>query len=103
MSSSGDNLQESSKNTQNALIEWIRNETTRCFTKIEVYVVSKVLSLVFKTVFGIFLAHIFCLKSLKQDSFETRLKTKKNTYTLVFVKYLVVTFRSHFECFWKIH
>jgi hypothetical protein len=54
-------LKKSSKNTQNALIEWLWQESTRYFTKIEVCVVSLVLSLVFKTVFKIFLAPLVCL------------------------------------------
>jgi hypothetical protein len=58
-------LNESYKNTEHALVEWLRNETTRCFTKTKIYVVSLVLSLVFKTVFGIFLAPLVCLKSVK--------------------------------------
>jgi hypothetical protein len=58
-------LKESSKNTQHALIEWLRKETTRYFTKTKVNVVSLVLSLVFKTVFGIFLTSLICLKSVK--------------------------------------
>jgi hypothetical protein len=58
-------LSESSKNTENAPIEWLRKETTRYFSKIKVYVVSLVLSLVYKTVFGIFLAPLFGLKSVK--------------------------------------
>jgi hypothetical protein len=56
---------ESSKNTQNVLIEWLWNEITRTFTKTKVYVVSLILSLVFKTVFEIFLAPLVCLKSVK--------------------------------------
>jgi hypothetical protein len=48
------NLNKSSKNTENALIEWLRKDTTSYFTKTIVYVVA--LSLFFKTVFGIFLA-----------------------------------------------
>jgi hypothetical protein len=55
----------SSKNTENALIEWLQKETTRYFTKIIVYAVSLVLSLVFKTVFGIFLESLVLLKSVK--------------------------------------
>jgi hypothetical protein len=52
-------LNESSKNTQNAL----RNETnTRHFTKTKV---SLILSPVFRTVFGIFLAPLVCLKYVK--------------------------------------
>jgi hypothetical protein len=58
-------LNESSKNTENAFIEWLLKKTIRYFTKIKVYVVSMVLSLVFKTVFEIFLARLACLKSLK--------------------------------------
>jgi hypothetical protein len=45
-------LNESSKNTQTALIEWFRNETTRYFTKTKVYVVYLGWSLVIKTIFG---------------------------------------------------
>jgi hypothetical protein len=40
----------------NVLIEWLRKDKTKFFTKTRVYVVSLMLSLVFKTVFGIFLA-----------------------------------------------
>jgi hypothetical protein len=58
-------LNESSKNTENALIEWLRKETTRYLTKTKGYVVFLALSLVFKTVFGIFLASLVCLKSVK--------------------------------------
>jgi hypothetical protein len=58
-------LNESSKNTENALIELLRKETTRYFTKTKVYVVSLVLSLVFKIVFAIFLASLICLISVK--------------------------------------
>jgi hypothetical protein len=59
-------LNESSKNTENALIEMLRKETTRYFTKTKVYVASLVLSLVFKIVFAIFLASLVCLKSVKK-------------------------------------
>jgi hypothetical protein len=37
-------LNESSKNTENDLIEWLRKETTRHFMKINVYVVSLIKS-----------------------------------------------------------
>jgi hypothetical protein len=56
---------ESSKNTENAPIEWLQKETTRYFLKTKVYVIPSVLSLVFKTVFGIFLTPPVCLKSVK--------------------------------------
>jgi hypothetical protein len=42
---------ESSKNTENALIEWLRKETTRYFLKTKVCVVCLVLSLVSKLFF----------------------------------------------------
>jgi hypothetical protein len=58
-------LNESSKNTENALIEWLPKETTKYFPNTKVYVVSLDLSLVFKTVFGIFLAPLVYLKSVK--------------------------------------
>jgi hypothetical protein len=57
------NLNKSSQNTENALIEWLRKDTTSYFTKTIVYVV--VLSLFFKTVFEIFLASLVCLQSVK--------------------------------------
>jgi hypothetical protein len=61
-------LNESSKNTENALIECHRKETLRFFfLKTEVYVVSLALSLVFKTVFGNVLAPLVGLKSAKYD------------------------------------
>jgi hypothetical protein len=47
-------LNESSKNTENYLIEWLRKRTTRYFQKMKVCVVFLVLSIVLKTVFGIF-------------------------------------------------
>jgi hypothetical protein len=47
------------KKTENALIEWRRKETTKYFPETKVYVVY--LSLVFKTVLGIFLAPLVCL------------------------------------------
>jgi hypothetical protein len=53
----------STKNTVNALIEWLLKATTWYFTKTKVYVVSFILCLVF-TVFGIFLATLVCLKSV---------------------------------------
>jgi hypothetical protein len=34
-------------------------------------------------------------KKVPKIVLKTRLKTKETTYTLVFVKYLVVSFRSH--------
>jgi hypothetical protein len=37
----------------------------KVFYEIKVYVVGWVLSLVFKTVFGMFLEHLVCLKSVK--------------------------------------
>jgi hypothetical protein len=40
-------LNEYSKNTENAFIEWLRNETTRYFTKTKVYVVSVACSKMF--------------------------------------------------------
>jgi hypothetical protein len=60
-------LNESSKNTENALIEWLRKEITMFLTKTKVYLVSLILSLVFKTGFGIFLAPLSCLKSVKWE------------------------------------
>jgi hypothetical protein len=35
--------------------------------EIKVHVVRSVLSLVFKTVFGMYLAHLVCLKSVKKE------------------------------------
>jgi hypothetical protein len=58
----GEIINESSKNTENALIEWFRKETTRFFMETKVYGVSLILSLVFKTGFRIFLAPLVCLK-----------------------------------------
>jgi hypothetical protein len=58
-------LNKSSLNTENVFIEWLRKETTRFFTKIKVHVFSSVLSLVFETGFGTFLAPLVCLKSVK--------------------------------------
>jgi hypothetical protein len=57
-------LSESSKDSENALIEWLQKETTRYFPKTKEYVVSFVLSLACKTVFGIFLGPLVCLKSV---------------------------------------
>jgi hypothetical protein len=48
-------LNESFKKTESALIEYLCKVTSRYFTKIKINVVSLVLSLVFKTVFGVFL------------------------------------------------
>jgi hypothetical protein len=53
-------LNESSKNTENTL----RKETTRHLTKTKGCVVSLVLSLVLKTVFGIFLAPLWFVSNL---------------------------------------
>jgi hypothetical protein len=58
-------LNESFNNTENAHIEWHRKKTIRYFTKIKEYMVCLVLSLVFQTVFGIFLAPLVRLKSVK--------------------------------------
>jgi hypothetical protein len=55
-------LNASSKNTENALIVCLQKETTRYFLKTRAYVVYLVLSLVFKTVFGFFLAILNSLK-----------------------------------------
>jgi hypothetical protein len=69
-------LNESSKNTENALIEWLRKETTRYFTKTKVYVVSSVLSLFFKI-------SLVCLKSVKLEmpgNFQVRFQISRNTY-----------------------
>jgi hypothetical protein len=62
---------ESSKNTENALIEWLGKDNTRYFTKIKVYVVYLFMSLVFKTVFEILLAPLVGLKSVKIKCLET--------------------------------
>jgi hypothetical protein len=43
-------LNESSKNTENFIIDWLRKETTRYFAKTKVYVVPLLLRLVFKPV-----------------------------------------------------
>jgi hypothetical protein len=51
-------LNESSNNIENVHIEWLWKETIKFFTKTKVYVVSLFLSLVFKTVFRIFLAPV---------------------------------------------
>jgi hypothetical protein len=59
---------ESSKKNKNALIEWLRKETTKYFTKTKKYVVSLILSLVFKTVFAIFLAHLHSGKNYEVSS-----------------------------------
>jgi hypothetical protein len=45
---------DSPKPTEKALIEWLRKMIPKCFPKTNVYVDSLVLSLVFKTIFGIF-------------------------------------------------
>jgi hypothetical protein len=58
-------LNESSKSTENSLIEWLQKDTATYFLKSKVYVVSLILSLVSKTSFGIFLAHLVRLKSEK--------------------------------------
>jgi hypothetical protein len=58
-------LRESSKSTGNVLIEGLQKDTTKYFLKSKVYVVSLVKSVVSKTGFGIFLAHLVCLKSEK--------------------------------------
>jgi hypothetical protein len=57
-------LNESTESTDYALIEWLQTETTKYFLKSKVYVVSLVISVVSKTGFGIFLAHLVCLKSV---------------------------------------
>jgi hypothetical protein len=58
-------LNESSKNTGNALLGGFGKSLQGFFTKTKVYVVSLGLSLVLKNVFGIFLAPLVCLKSVK--------------------------------------
>jgi hypothetical protein len=58
-------LNESSKSTENALIEWLQKDTTNYFPKSKVYVVSLIISVVSKTGFGIILAHLVCIKSEK--------------------------------------
>jgi hypothetical protein len=63
-------LNESSKSSENALIEWLEKDTTKYFLKSKVYVVSLVMSVVSKTAFGIFLAHLVCLKSENQKCLE---------------------------------
>jgi hypothetical protein len=63
-------LNESSKNTENAFIEWVWKENTKYFPKIKVCVVSLVLSLVFKSVFGIFLTPLVCLKPVNYEMFS---------------------------------
>jgi ADP-heptose:LPS heptosyltransferase len=55
-------LNESSKSTENALIEWLQKATTKYFPKSKYYVVSLIISSVSKTGFVIFLAHLVCLK-----------------------------------------
>jgi NADH:ubiquinone oxidoreductase subunit 5 (subunit L)/multisubunit Na+/H+ antiporter MnhA subunit len=55
-------LNKSSKKTENALMASERDN--KVFPKTKVYVISLVLSLVFKTVFGIFLSPLVCLKSV---------------------------------------
>jgi hypothetical protein len=50
-------MNRSSKNTVNALLEWLHKETTES----KVYVVSLIMSLVFKCGFEIFLAPLVCL------------------------------------------
>jgi hypothetical protein len=50
-------------------VAWERDH--KVFYEIKVYVVSLVLSLVFKTVFGIFLAHPVGLKSVKKKMSES--------------------------------
>jgi hypothetical protein len=64
-------LNESSKYTENALIERLQKDPTKYFPKSKYYVVSLVIILVFKTGFGIFLAHLICLKSEKKEMSET--------------------------------
>jgi hypothetical protein len=56
-----------SKITDNTLIGWLQKETTRYFSKIKVHVVSFVLSLLFKNVFGMYLAPLVCLKAVKYE------------------------------------
>jgi hypothetical protein len=57
---------ESSKSTKNAPIDWLQKDTKKYFLKSKVYiVVSLLISVVSKTGFEIFLAHLVCLKSEK--------------------------------------
>jgi hypothetical protein len=50
-------LNESTENALiEALIEWLQKDTTKCFLKSIVYVVSLIMSVVSKTGFGIFLS-----------------------------------------------
>jgi hypothetical protein len=58
---------ESSKSTENALIKWFQKNTTKYFLRSKVYVVSLIISVVFETGFGIFLAHLVCHKSEKSE------------------------------------
>jgi hypothetical protein len=64
---SGIVLNESFKSYENVLIEWLQKDTTKYFLKFKVYVVSLVINVVSKTGFGIFLAHLVCLKYAKSE------------------------------------
>jgi hypothetical protein len=87
--------------------------TTKHFSRTKVYVVSLILSLVFKTVFRIFLSTSglsqICKirnawklpfyrntpRKIPKTVLKITLKAKEITYTLVFEKYFDVPFRSH--------
>jgi hypothetical protein len=61
-------------------VAWERDN--KVFYEIKVHVVSLVLSLIFKTVFGMFLAHLVCLKSVKLEmpgSFQSLHKEYSDT------------------------
>jgi hypothetical protein len=60
-------LNESSKSTENAPIKWLQKDTKKYFLNSNVYVFSLVISLVCKTGFGIFPAHLIRLKSEKWE------------------------------------
>jgi hypothetical protein len=54
---------------ENALIEWLwlQKDKTKYFLQSKVYVVYLIISVVSKTGFAIFLAHLVCLKSEKSE------------------------------------
>jgi hypothetical protein len=62
-------LNTSSKNTENALVEWFQKRKTRYFSKTKVHVVSLVVHVIFKTIFGVLFAPLVCLKSINQEMF----------------------------------
>jgi hypothetical protein len=79
-------LNESSKSTENALIEWLQKDITKYFLKSKVYVV-----------FGNKFSFQNWFWKIPNTVLETRLKIQETTYAFIYASYLLIHGISRWE------